>query len=108
MLVCPWCSFGSALHARASSIRNVKLPLGRQNTAKRAAGHTPGSVCGSTAAGEKEGDLDGVSGAVMASPEGGDPGKPKNVGWEEEGEAAAEKVEKVGVRVLVAYRAVLS
>lgn len=102
-------SLGSALHARASSIRNVKLPLGRQNTAKRGPGHTPGSVGGSTAAGEekeKEADFDGVSASTMASAEAGGPGKPKNVGWDEGGIEAAEKVEKVGVRILVARGAV--
>lgn len=98
---------GSALHARASSIRNVKLPLGRQSTAKRGMGatgglaNTLGSGGGASAAGEekeKEGIFDGVSGAAAASAkEGeGDSGKPKSVVWGGEGEAPAEKVEKVG------------
>lgn len=111
--VCVLCvrddSLGSALHARASSIRNVKLPLGRQNTAKRSSGHTPGSVGGSAAAGEekeKEGDFDGVSGAAMASAEAGDSGKPKAVAWGEGGGEAAEKVEKVGARIIMTVGAV--
>lgn len=106
MLVCVGAgSLGSALHARASSIRNVKLPLGRQSTAKRGMGatggltNTLGSGGGASAAGEeKEGIFDGASGpAVASAKEGeGDSGKPKAVGLGEGGEAPAEKAEKVG------------
>ncbi|CAM9351074.1 unnamed protein product, partial [Laminaria digitata] len=91
---------GSALHARASSIRNVKLPLGR--TGKRGTGHTPGSVTGNSAAGEekgKEGDFD----AVFGDAEEGDAGKPKSVAWGEGGEAAAEKLEKVADAIFVSF-----
>lgn len=43
-------SLGSALHARASSIRNVKLSGVLHGVSKRGAGlNTPGSVAGSTA-----------------------------------------------------------
>eukprot|EP00752_Nemacystus_decipiens_P003913 g3587.t2 len=97
-------SFGSALHARASSIRHVKLPGVRQSINKKGGtAQTPGSMLSvSSAGGDKEGEL--VAGGVTVGtaelavplPDGGS-AKSKNVAWEDaekEEEEAPEKDER--------------
>ncbi|CAM9124180.1 unnamed protein product [Ectocarpus sp. 12 AP-2014] len=79
-------SFGSALHARASSIRNVKLPGVRQSINKK--GTTPGSMMASTG-GEKDGESEGGAGVGGGGKAGG--AKPKNVVWEDAEREVGEK-----------------
>eukprot|EP00903_Cladosiphon_okamuranus_P005725 g5683.t1 len=83
-------SFGSALHARASSIRHVKLPGVRQSVNKKGSAHTPGSMLSvSSAGGDKEGEFVGAGGVsvgnadtAVALPDGGS-AQSKNVAWED-------------------------
>lgn len=100
-----YASFGSALHARASSIRHVKIPGVRQSINKKGTANTPGSMHSmhsmSSTGGDKEGEFVGGIGtaeAAVALPEGGGSlNKSKNVAWEdaEKEEEAPEKVSQM-------------
>lgn len=97
-------SFGSALHARASSIRNVKLPGVRPSIHRKGSMNTPGSIVSAASVGEeKETEMVGAlrvgtAESAVALPEVGSSAAKhgKNVAWEDAGKEddheAGEKV----------------
>lgn len=87
-------SFGSALHARAASIRHAKLPSVRQSASKKGTANTPGSVVSASSAGFSAGEeknaevterAEGDAKATVPVPEGAEGARTKNVAWEDRG-----------------------